>query len=59
MLLLEGIKDILSPQDLYNILPIGKNNIYKLLNDGDIKNIRVGRKIIIPKQYLIEYLQSA
>lgn len=57
--MLEEYKDVLSVKDLYNILPIGRNNIYKLLNSNAIKNIRVGNKIIIPKQYLIDFLQSA
>lgn len=50
---------MLSVQDLYTILPIGRNNIYKLLNSNTIKNIRVGNKIIIPKQFLIDFLQTA
>lgn len=57
--MLEHYKDVLSVQDLYDILPIGRNNIYKLLNSNTIKNIRVGNRIIIPKQYLIDFLQSA
>lgn len=57
--MLNTYKDVLSVQDLYDILPIGKNNIYKLLNQNAIKNIRVGNKIIIPKQCVIEFLQTA
>ena len=58
-LILENYKEVLSVQDVYNILPIGRNNVYKLLNSNKIKNIRVGNKIIIPKQYLVDFLQSA
>lgn len=57
--MLENYKDVLSVQDLYDILPIGKNNIYKLLHNGTIKNIRVGNRIIIPKQYVVNFLQTA
>ena len=57
--MLEDCKDVLSVQDLYDILPIGRNAVYKLLNNNTIKNIRVGNKIIIPKQYLIDFLQTA
>lgn len=57
--MLENYKDVLSVQDLYNILPIGRNSIYKLLNNNTIKNIHVGNKIIIPKQYLVDFLQTA
>ena len=57
--MLEDCKEVLSVQDLYELLPIGRNNIYKLLNNRTIKNIRIGNKIIIPKQYLIDFLQTA
>ncbi len=57
--MLENYKDVLSVQDLYAILPIGKNSIYRLLKSNTIKNIRVGNKIIIPKQSLIDFLQTA
>lgn len=35
--MLEDYKDVLSVNDLYDILPIGRNNIYKLLNSNIIK----------------------
>lgn len=57
--MLENYKDILSVNDLYTILPLGKNSIYKLISDNKIKHIRVGNKILIPKQYLIEFLETA
>ena len=57
--MLENYNDVLSVQDLYSILPVGKSSIYKLLNTGAIKSIRVGNKIIIPKQCVIEYLKTA
>ena len=56
--ILENYKDVLSVNDLYQILPIGKNCIYKLLNNNTIKNIRIGNKIIIPKQNLIDFLKN-
>ena len=55
---LTDFSDVLTAKDLYEILPIGRNAIYKLLKDNTIKHIRVGNKILIPKQYLIEFLQS-
>ncbi len=57
--MLEKYNDVLSVKDLYEILPIGRNNIYKLLNSNKIKNIRVGNKIIIPKPYVVEFLETA
>lgn len=57
--MLENYKDVLSVYDLYEILPLGKTSIYNLLNTNAIKNIRVGSRIIIPKQCLIDYLKTA
>ncbi len=54
--MLENYKDIITPNDLYDILPLGKNKIYKLLRNNAIKNKRIGNKIMIPKQSVIEFL---
>ncbi len=56
--MLENYNDVLSIKDLYEILPLGKNKVYNLVNDGTIKSIRVGGRIIIPKTNLIRFLNS-
>ncbi|WP_182534050.1 helix-turn-helix domain-containing protein [Fontibacillus panacisegetis] len=38
------------------MLSIGKNTAYKLLEIGQIKHRRLGKKYLIPKAYVIEYL---
>lgn len=48
--------DILIPRDIQSILRIGRNSVYKLLDNGEIKSIRVGNSYRIPKQYLIDYI---
>ena len=48
--------DVLSVKELCEALSIGRNTAYALLRSGEIKSIRIGRKIKIPKIYLIEYL---
>lgn len=54
--MLENYKDIMTPNDLYDILPLGKNKIYEFLRNNAIKNKRIGNKIMIPKQSVIEFL---
>ncbi|MDD6526350.1 MAG: helix-turn-helix domain-containing protein [Oscillospiraceae bacterium] len=49
-------KDILTVDEACAALSIGKNSIYKLLKTGTIKSIKIGRKYIIPKIYLIDYI---
>ena len=54
--MLENYKDVLSIKDLYEILPLGKNKVYNMVNDGTIPSIRVGGRIIIPKVNVINFL---
>lgn len=39
-------------------LEIGRNSAYKLINNGSIKSLRIGRNIRIPKIYLLDYLTT-
>ena len=38
------------------ILGIGRNTAYELVRSGQIRSIRIGKQLRIPKQTLIEYL---
>ena len=48
--------DVVSIDDLKSMLNVGRNTAYSLLKKGSIKTIRVGRKYIIPKQNVIDFL---
>ena len=50
--------DILTVDDLKEILKIGRNVAYALVNNGTIKSIRINRQFRIPKQFLMDYLFS-
>ena len=56
--MLKNYKDILSVEDLCEILSIGKNTAYRLLKSGEIKSVRIGKVYKIPKEYLINYLKK-
>ena len=56
--MLKNYNDVLEVQDLCEILGIGKNTAYKLLQNNIIPNRRIGRKYIIPKCGVIKYLKS-
>lgn len=51
--------DILSVQDVANALCIGKNTAYRLIKERAIGCKRIGRKIIVPKKCLEDYVLSA
>ena len=57
--MLEKYPDVLTPDDVIEILNIGRNTVYEMLNNGTIKSIRIGRKHRIPKKILIEYLENS
>lgn len=49
---------ILSVDELTKILGIGRNTAYDLIRCGKIRSIRIGHKIRIPKDSLLEFLQE-
>ena len=48
--------DVLSVKQLCEILDIGKNTAYRLLQSGEIKSIKIGKVYKIPKKCLKEYI---
>ena len=56
--MLENYDDILLPEEAAEILRIGMNQMYKILNTGELKAYRVGRAWRIPKQNIINYINQ-
>ena len=56
--MLKNYKDVLSVEDLCEILSIGKNTAYRLLKSGEIKSVRIGKVYKIPKDSIREYLKT-
>lgn len=46
----------LKVEDLMPILGIGRNTAYELVHSGQIRSIRVGRNIRIPKSEILSFL---
>ena len=46
-------------EDLIEILHIGRKTAYELVRSGQIHSIKIGRQLRIPKQALIDYLNSS
>ena len=49
--------DIITVPELAKILRIGRNGAYDLVNSGQVKSVRVGNQIRIPKASVIEFLK--
>lgn len=45
-------------EELMPILGIGRNTAYELVHSGQIKGIRIGRNIRIPKSEVIRFLND-
>ena len=48
--------DVLSIEQLQEMLHIGRNTAYDLLRDSTIKTIKIGKKYIIPKASVINFI---
>ena len=51
--------DILSVQEVATALNISKNTAYRLIREKRIGCKHIGRKIIVPKACLVDYVLSA
>lgn len=48
----------LSVEDLMPILGIGRNTAYELVRSNQIRSVKIGRKIRVPKEAVREYLSQ-
>lgn len=51
--------DVLTVPDVVRLLQLGKNTVYALIKEGRIASIKQGKKIIVPKVCLVEFLTNA
>ena len=49
--------EIITVEELMELLQIGKSTAYQLLDSGEIKAFRIGRKWKIPKSAGYEYIR--
>lgn len=58
-MMLEQYSDVLTVLEVAEILKIGRNTTYELVRSGQIKSIRIGRQIRIPKTALQNFLNAS
>lgn len=56
--MLEEYNEILKPSEVCEILLIGKNTLYNLLNTNELVGYKSGKNWHITKQALINYIMS-
>ncbi len=50
--------DVLTPQQVQEMLGVGQRLAYQLLREGKIQNVRMGKLYRVPKAAVIDYLYS-
>ena len=55
---LDNYPDVLTPEEAMKVLCIGRNKIYKLLQSGSIKSIKIGKQYRIPKKFIQTFIDS-
>ena len=50
--------DVLTVEEVKEILQIGRRSTYRLIEANEIHHFKIGTKIRIPKQCLIDYLNK-
>ena len=51
--------EIMRFEEVMEFLNIGKNTLYKLLNNGEINAFKIGKVWIIPKKSIEEYIRNS
>jgi len=51
--------DIVTPEDIYTgMLPLSRKTVYALLKSGCICSLREGKKYLVPKWCVAEYVEK-
>lgn len=53
----EEIIELLTVEDLMELLNVGKNTAYQLLENGEVKAFRIGRVWKIPRKSVYDYIE--
>lgn len=53
-----NLPEMLSAKDLMEILPVSRSAVYTLLRDPSFPTIRLGRRVIVPRDAFCAWLQK-
>lgn len=54
--MLEEYPDLLTVEDMARILRVHKNTVYVQLQRGELPSVKIGRRIYVPKKWLLDSL---
>ena len=52
-------RDLLDMTDLQDALGIGRSMAYRLIKGGQIRHLRIGKSIKIPKCWLVDFVEAS
>ena len=55
---LDALPLTLRVEDLMPVLNIGRNTAYELVRSGQIRSIKIGRQLRIPRDAVVEFLNG-
>ncbi|MCI9393518.1 MAG: helix-turn-helix domain-containing protein [Oscillospiraceae bacterium] len=55
----ESVNQYLTPREVMDLLYIGKNTLYQLLNSGQLKGFRIGKLWRIRREALRDFVERA
>lgn len=56
---LENCPDVLTPTEAAQVLRIGRSTMYRLIRDNEVRHIKIGKKILIPTEYIKDFLEMS
>ena len=56
---LNELPDFCSLEELSKVLQISRSTAYRMAAQGSIPSLRVGRRVIVPKEHLVRWIDSS
>lgn len=53
-----NLPDIMSANDLLDVLPLSRSGIYQMINSEGFPVIKIGKRKLIPKEALLKWLSD-
>ena len=55
--LFKDYNDVVTIEEIMKMLHIGRSSVYELLKNGKLYSVKIGKKYIVPKQSVINFIQ--
>lgn len=51
--------DVLTVMEAAEVLRVGRSTMYKLVESGEVQHIKIGRKVLIPRLFLQNFVEES